>query len=105
MVEMEGGGEPQATAVQQGHGKTPHQTEEPHRSRHQDSDSHTRQEGLDTVRKGIAKLKSVVKKSRSTNLNQLHPQPHDNPLPRRETGIREQRKSIWLHAMKRKLEA
>ena len=41
MDEVEGGGEPQATAVQQSHEKTPHQAEELHRSRSQDSDSHT----------------------------------------------------------------
>ena len=47
MDEQEGGGEPQATAVQQSCEKTPYQAEGPHRSRSQDSDSHAWQEGLD----------------------------------------------------------
>ena len=62
MDEQEGGGEPQATAVQQSHEKTPYQAEEPHKSRSRDSVSHTWQEGLDRMRKSAAKLKSVVKK-------------------------------------------
>ena len=62
MDEQEGGGEPQATAVQQSHEKTKCQTEEPHRLRSQDSDSHTWQEGLDRVRRSVTRLKSVVKK-------------------------------------------
>ena len=45
MDESEGGGEPQATAVQQSHERTPHQSGELHRSRSRDSDSHACQEG------------------------------------------------------------
>ena len=63
MDEMEGGGEPQATAVQQSHKKTPQQAEELPRSRSWDSDSRAWQEGLDRVRKDIIRLKSVVKKA------------------------------------------
>ena len=62
MDEHDGGGDSQATAVQQSHEKTPYWAEEPHKSRSQDSASHTWQEGLDRVRKSAAKLKSVVKK-------------------------------------------
>ena len=62
MDEQEGGGEPQPTAVQQSHEKTPYQAEEPHRSRSQDSDSCAQQEGLDQVRGSASRLKSVVKK-------------------------------------------
>ena len=62
MDEQEGGGEPQAIAVQQSHEKTPYWAEESHKLRSQDSVSCTWQEGLDKVRKSAAKLKSVVKK-------------------------------------------
>ena len=62
MDEQEGGGELQATAVQQSCEKTPYWAEEPHKLRSQDSFSRTQQDGLDRVRKSAAKLKSVVKK-------------------------------------------
>ena len=62
MDEQEGGGEPQATAVQQSCEKTSYQAEEPHRLRSQDSDSRAQQEGLDRVRRSATRLKSVVKK-------------------------------------------
>ena len=62
MDEQEGGGEPEATAVQQSHEKTPYEAEEPHRSRSQDSNSYAWQEGLDQVRRSVTRLKSVVKK-------------------------------------------
>ena len=45
MDEQEGGGEPQATAMQQSHEKTQYWAEELHKSRSQDSDSCTWQEG------------------------------------------------------------
>ena len=60
--EQEGGGEPQATAVQQSHEETPYQAKKPNKLRSQDFVSHTWQEGWDRVRKSAAKLKSVVKK-------------------------------------------
>ena len=51
MDEQEGGGEPQATAVQQSCKKTPYQAEEPHKLRSQNSDSCAWQEGLDSEEK------------------------------------------------------
>ena len=62
MDEAEGSREPQAKAMQLSHGETSQQTKKPNRSRLQDLDSSTRQESLDKVRKGIAKLKLVIKK-------------------------------------------
>ena len=83
MNEQEGGGEPQATAIQQSHEKTPYQTEGPHKSRSQDSVSHTQQEDLDRVRISAAKLKSVVKKPdppAALTVSQATPE----PSPRRK---------------------
>ena len=66
MDESEGGGEPQATAVQLSRERTPHQSGELHRTRSWDSDIPACQEALNQVRedanKGKPKLKSVVKK-------------------------------------------
>ena len=62
MDEQEEAGETQATAVQQSCEKTPYQAEELCKSRSQDSDSHTQQEGLDRVRRSATKFKSVIKK-------------------------------------------
>ena len=62
MDEAQGSREPQATASQLSHGETLQQTEKPNRSRSQDLNSHTRQESLDKVRKGITELKLVVNK-------------------------------------------
>ena len=51
MDEQEGGGEPQATAVQQSCEKTPYQAEDPYRLTSQDSDSCAWQKGLDSEEK------------------------------------------------------
>ena len=95
MDESEGGGEPQATAVQLSRERTPHQSGELHRTRSRDSDSHTCQEALNQVRedanKGKPKPKSVVKKPDQPATPALSP--INSTSPKRGTGTRGPRRN------------
>ena len=80
--EAEGSGEPQATAMQLSHGETLHKTEKCHRPGSQGLDSHTRQESLDKVRKGFAKLRLVVNKV-ELPASSAAPSSRQEPSPKR----------------------